>query len=224
MDWHGQGRRLELAIWHCVQLRMSKTAQNKKNHAQYSSDIMKRPQKFETISHLIWHLLSKCQIKREIVSKFVAFLENLNFNNLPIVYGSLRFEFWPTNQPYNCVAILSFARCHLVRQAELVVSKKQTLQFFNIALLWRIVFVRFLKEFDDIINWFWDLLTFSYDLVLDDIWQNLPLCMPFAAVLSAIPSCCSCATSNSESEESVVWKLTPSIKRKDVVGQIQFLL
>ena len=40
---------------------------------------MKRPQKFETITHLIWHLLSKSQIKWEIVSKFVAFLENLNF-------------------------------------------------------------------------------------------------------------------------------------------------
>ena len=44
----------------------------------YSSDIMKRPQKFETISHLIWILLSKRQIKWDIVSKFVV-LENLNF-------------------------------------------------------------------------------------------------------------------------------------------------
>ena len=44
---------------------------------------MKRPQKFETISHLIWHLLSTRQIKWEIVSKFVAFLENLNFKNTP---------------------------------------------------------------------------------------------------------------------------------------------
>ena len=43
-------------------------------------DILKRPQKFETISHLIWHLLSKRQIMWEIVSNFVAFLENLNFN------------------------------------------------------------------------------------------------------------------------------------------------
>ena len=33
----------------------------------------KNPQKFETISHLIWRLPS------EIVSNFVAFLENLNF-------------------------------------------------------------------------------------------------------------------------------------------------
>ena len=33
----------------------------------------------KTISHLIWHLLSKRQIKWEIVSKFVAFLENLKF-------------------------------------------------------------------------------------------------------------------------------------------------
>ena len=44
-----------------------------------SLDIMKRPQKFETISHLIWYLLSKHQIMWEIVSNFVAFLENLNF-------------------------------------------------------------------------------------------------------------------------------------------------
>ena len=43
------------------------------------SDILKRPQKFETISNLIWHLLSKRQIMCEIVSNFVAFLENLNF-------------------------------------------------------------------------------------------------------------------------------------------------
>ena len=42
-------------------------------------DILKRPQKFNTISHLIWHLLSKRQIMWEIVSNFVAFLENLNF-------------------------------------------------------------------------------------------------------------------------------------------------
>ena len=36
---------------------------------------MKRPQKFETITHFIWHLLSKGQIKWEIVLKFVTFLE-----------------------------------------------------------------------------------------------------------------------------------------------------
>ena len=36
--------------------------------------------KNETISHLIWHLISKRQIIWEIVSNFVAFLENLNFN------------------------------------------------------------------------------------------------------------------------------------------------
>ena len=34
----------------------------------------KRPQTFETISHLIWHLLSIRQIKWEMVSKFRAFL------------------------------------------------------------------------------------------------------------------------------------------------------
>ena len=34
------------------------------------SHILKRPQKFETISHVIWHLLSKRQIKWEIVSNF----------------------------------------------------------------------------------------------------------------------------------------------------------
>ena len=40
---------------------------------------MKRPQKFETIFHLIWHFLSKRQIKWKIISFFVAFLEKLNF-------------------------------------------------------------------------------------------------------------------------------------------------
>ena len=39
----------------------------------------KKATKFETISHLIWHLLSERQIMWEIVSNFVAFLENLNF-------------------------------------------------------------------------------------------------------------------------------------------------
>ena len=47
----------------------------------WSSDILIRPQKFETISHLIWHLLSKRQIICEIVSNCVDFLENLNFNS-----------------------------------------------------------------------------------------------------------------------------------------------
>ena len=41
---------------------------------------MKRPEKFETISHMIWNLLIKRQIKWKIVSKFVVFSENLNFN------------------------------------------------------------------------------------------------------------------------------------------------
>ena len=49
--------------------------------SQINFGIMKRPQKFETISHLIWHLLSKRQIRWKIISKFVAFLENLNFND-----------------------------------------------------------------------------------------------------------------------------------------------
>ena len=44
-----------------------------------SLHILKRPQKFETISHLIWHLLSKRQIMWEIISNFVAFLEKQNF-------------------------------------------------------------------------------------------------------------------------------------------------
>ena len=44
-----------------------------------SSDILKRPQNFVTIFHLLWRLLSKCQSKWEIVSNFVAFLEYLNF-------------------------------------------------------------------------------------------------------------------------------------------------
>ena len=35
-------------------------------------------EKATKISHLIWHLLSKRQIKWEIVSNFVAFLKNLN--------------------------------------------------------------------------------------------------------------------------------------------------
>ena len=35
-----------------------------------------------TISHVIWHLLSKCQITRDIVSNFVACLVNLNFKNV----------------------------------------------------------------------------------------------------------------------------------------------
>ena len=46
----------------------------------FKNQILKRPQKFETISHLIWQLLNKRQIMWEIVSNFVAFLENLNFN------------------------------------------------------------------------------------------------------------------------------------------------
>ena len=36
--------------------------------------------KFEPISHLIWHVLSKRQIMWEIFSNFLAFLENLNIN------------------------------------------------------------------------------------------------------------------------------------------------
>jgi hypothetical protein len=52
------------------------------------SDILKRPQKFETISHLIWHLLSKRQITWEIVLNFVAFLENLNFIDHQLKYES----------------------------------------------------------------------------------------------------------------------------------------
>ena len=47
-----------------------------------STDILKRTHKFETISHLILHLLSKQQIMWEIVSNFVAFLEKLNFNGI----------------------------------------------------------------------------------------------------------------------------------------------
>ena len=40
----------------------------------------KKATKFETIFHLIGRLLSKFQIKWKIISDFVAFLENLNFN------------------------------------------------------------------------------------------------------------------------------------------------
>ena len=39
----------------------------------------KKATKFETIFHLIWHFLSKLQIKWKIVSNFVFFLEKLNF-------------------------------------------------------------------------------------------------------------------------------------------------
>ena len=35
--------------------------------------------KFEKISHLIWHLLSKRQIKGEILQKILAFSEYMNF-------------------------------------------------------------------------------------------------------------------------------------------------
>ena len=40
----------------------------------------KKATKFETISHMIWRLLSKCQIKWEIVSSFLAFSEYPNFD------------------------------------------------------------------------------------------------------------------------------------------------
>ena len=51
------------------------------------------PQKFETISHEIWILLSKRQIMWEIFSNFVAFLENLNFNPISTMGGRIM----PTN-------------------------------------------------------------------------------------------------------------------------------
>ena len=40
---------------------------------------MRRPQKIGLIFHLICCLLSKCQIKWEILQIFVAFSEKLNF-------------------------------------------------------------------------------------------------------------------------------------------------
>ena len=43
-------------------------------------DILKRPQKCETIFHLIWQLLSKRQIMWDMGLNSVAFLENLNFS------------------------------------------------------------------------------------------------------------------------------------------------
>ena len=44
-----------------------------------SSGFLRRSEKFDEISLLIWRLLSQFQIKWEIPSTFLAFLENLNF-------------------------------------------------------------------------------------------------------------------------------------------------
>ena len=43
--------------------------------------LSKKDTNFETISHMIGRLVSKRQIKWNIISNFVAFLEKLNFNN-----------------------------------------------------------------------------------------------------------------------------------------------
>ena len=45
----------------------------------YSSGFLRGPHKFDEISKLIWHLLSKIQINWEIYQIFVALLGNLNF-------------------------------------------------------------------------------------------------------------------------------------------------
>ena len=52
------------------------------------------PQKFETISHEIRILLSKPQIMCEIVSNFVAFLENLNFIPISTTGGRIMPTKW----------------------------------------------------------------------------------------------------------------------------------
>ena len=56
-----------------IDLHLIKSKQIKFGHSEKAT-------KFETISHLIRHLLSKRQIMWEIVSNFVAFSECPNFN------------------------------------------------------------------------------------------------------------------------------------------------
>ena len=50
-----------------------------KNDIQIKFGHFEKDTKFETIFHLIGHLLSKYQINWKIVSNFMAFLEKLNF-------------------------------------------------------------------------------------------------------------------------------------------------
>ena len=58
----------------------------------------KKATKFETISHLIWRLVSKLQIKWGIVLNFVAFLENLNFHrHANCILGDYQYRFLWSN-------------------------------------------------------------------------------------------------------------------------------
>ena len=83
--------------------------------AYYSSDILKRPQKFQTIFHLIWHFLSKHQIKWKLVSNFVAFLENLNFTHLQLWACTIYILWWCT------IKNLFNAVCHFKSASHLVI-------------------------------------------------------------------------------------------------------
>ena len=46
----------------------------------YSLGFLSRPQKYYKIFHSIWRLICEFQTKKETLSIFMAFLENLNFN------------------------------------------------------------------------------------------------------------------------------------------------
>ena len=49
----------------------------------WSSYFLRRPQKLTKSSPLIWHLLHNVKSTVKILSIFVAFLENMNFKNVP---------------------------------------------------------------------------------------------------------------------------------------------
>ena len=58
-----------------------------KNDIQIKFGHSEKDTKFETIFHLIGHLLSKCQINWKIVSNFMAFLETNTV--FPQIFSSL---------------------------------------------------------------------------------------------------------------------------------------
>ena len=62
-----------------------------------------KAKKFEKISHFIWHLLSRRQIKWETASNFVAFLENLNFEGGVISAGI--FDLVPFSKSMNQITV-----------------------------------------------------------------------------------------------------------------------
>ena len=76
--WEGHKIWRNLHLTFVLSSASQKISQNFVAFSEYMN-FKKTPQKYETISHLIWQLLSKSQIKWKIVSKIVAFLENLNF-------------------------------------------------------------------------------------------------------------------------------------------------